>query len=431
MYGIVGDLRGSNKKLIIVVALLVLGAILMSVGASILFYTFYEQVGEALNITEDNQAERVFTVSKAVYKGTVVSVENGIVKSFDGRSLRIRATGLNLKIHVVSDKDSLNVEVENVKAGSIGTIAQDIVIKTKDPHTIGFTIPFLSSDTADVELYPADNPYDFSFIVLGDSRDGPSVFMAIVSDINQKRPLFAIDNGDLVSEGTKGEYTEFASMLEQVDVPFFTVIGNHDIRNNGRSEYERLFGPSYYAFSYGNSRFIIVDTSEEGIGEAQLRWLEDELRNNRAPNLFVFTHVPPVDPRPGGDHSFKDPGQRDMFFDLMTRYRVDRVYASHVHGFYRFEKGGVQYIVTGGAGAPLISSDSYNHYVLVTVDDTDISEQIIKVKEPAASKKSRYINRSNLLKVKTELIAGIFLAAGCGLILVAFSFHHFLKQNTG
>ncbi len=65
----------------------------------------------------------------------------------------------------------------------------------------------------------------------------------------------------------------------------------------------------------------------------------------------------------------------------MEKYKVDTVFASHIHAYFDETKNGINYIITGGAGSELwgIDADHYfNHYVKVEVDGDKISKEVIR-----------------------------------------------------
>jgi hypothetical protein len=319
-------------------------------------------------------------LSRTIQNGRTAVIEDGIIRSFKGNKLLVRATGLIVRLRLTSDKrEKIGIRVQNVNAESVGMAADGLPIRREPPNTVSFDLDLEPGQTRSVTLYPADNPYDFSFFVFGDSRGGLNVLSRIIDDMNKKKPLFGLDNGDLVTNGSLSEYRDFMDVITKAKEPVLTTIGNHDSRMNGLSYYESLLGTPYCSFSFGECHFIFLRTTEKGLDETQYRWLESDLKTNHLPKVFIFAHVPPLDPRPGKNHAFTNTGQRDLFLDLMKRYRVTRVYLSHIHGYHRFERDGVTYVISGGAGAVLESADSYYHYIDVRVNSEGITEKVVKV----------------------------------------------------
>jgi len=194
----------------------------------------------------------------------------------------------------------------------------------------------------------ASAPYDghFSFVVLGDNRDNDAMFSYLLDVANRMDPLFIINVGDFVSAGLQPQYDSYVRLISPSKAPVITVLGNHDVRHQGREIYARMFGPEDFHFDHGNCRFICLDNSDYTLADEQLAWLEKLLDTEL--HTFVFMHVPPRTER--WLHNFKRGDTR--FMELMKQYEVDRVFLGHIHMYDRQVIGGVTYIVTGGAGAP-------------------------------------------------------------------------------
>jgi 3',5'-cyclic AMP phosphodiesterase CpdA len=215
------------------------------------------------------------------------------------------------------------------------------------------------------------DPDDFTFAVMGDNKGNRSVFEPLLQDIDHDKEIaFAIDDGDLVQDGTVGLYRRFLKQVqENLTIPFLTAIGNHDL-DGSTHNYQAIFGPTYYSFQAGQGYFIILDAiTEAGFDKAERKWLEKELQKGQASKArFVFMHVPVFDPRGGRFHkSLPDMDQKDLV-DLFRRYKVTHLFASHIHGYYSGVWAGVPYTITGGAGASLQGTDPehfFYHYVKV------------------------------------------------------------------
>jgi len=247
---------------------------------------------------------------------------------------------------------------------------------------------------------------NFCFAVMGDNKNGLGTFRRIIKDINNKKPLFAIDVGDLVFDGEKEKYRIFYNVIKKSEVPFLVAIGNHDIREGGRANYFDIFGHFYYAFSYGDSLFVVLDdANEEYIDKQQMEFLENELKKDFS-HKFVFLHTPPFDPRNytldipelihkdiKPEHCLVDKENVKQFIDLVSRYNVTAVFASHIHGYFKEIREGVPYIITGGAGADLWLSDPehyFYHYVNVYVNDNNVDYKIVKFPSPDANLVDRF-----------------------------------------
>ncbi|MEZ4369126.1 MAG: metallophosphoesterase [Kofleriaceae bacterium] len=126
----------------------------------------------------------------------------------------------------------------------------------------------------------------------------------------------------------------------------------------------------------------------------QTAWLERELvaarQDPAIDHIFVVMHHPPYSVSLHG-------GQRDLrerWTPLFERYGVAAVFSGHDHVYSRAVVGGVQYVVSGGGGAPLYprsprasaidkeavqTFERVNHYVRVRVHGPQIELAAIRI----------------------------------------------------
>ncbi len=230
------------------------------------------------------------------------------------------------------------------------------------------------------------NPKDFSFAVFGDNKGNSSFFEPLIQDIDQDKGIaFAIDVGDLVNDGKTEQFHHFLNQVQRsTKIPFLTAIGNHDLSNNGSSNYRDVFGSTYYSFQVGQCSFFVLDaTTEATFDKTERQWLENELSKAKGSRCrFVFMHVPLFDPRGSGFKKCFEERCRKDFSDLFKRYNVTHVFASHIHGYFSGVWEGIPYTITGGAGASLQGTDPghfFHHYVKVHVDNGKVDLQVRRI----------------------------------------------------
>lgn len=170
----------------------------------------------------------------------------------------------------------------------------------------------------------------FRFGVLGDlhigSRRGEETARAAVADLNASGAELVIQLGDITDEGNKSQFERAAEILGELQMPYATMIGNHDVFSR---EEERLSGHEYYTPSFGREpeglilehkgfRFAVLDSAEygaspfapydivtgtfaEGAGGAIVQGsltppqheILAEIAAPARPPTFVFLHHPP------------------------------------------------------------------------------------------------------------------------------------------
>ncbi|AFM42796.1 putative phosphohydrolase [Desulfosporosinus acidiphilus SJ4] len=396
------------------------------------------------------------SVSTYDWNGNMVSIEGGFVKgkiadNSNQESLLLRSLSPTPVVSFKSGiKKSYGIRLENVNPAMIKTRDQIGNLKAIDPHTISFTVDLQANQlkTIKFELSAQENP---EVIMLGDNRNGYGTFSNIIDQVNAIKPAFVVDNGDLVYGGEPNRYRLFYETVSKLQVPLYTTLGNHDIRENGLPIYTELFGPAYYSFDYLKNHFIFLDSSrgwteKTAISPEQYRWLEADLQNAQDKRIFVVSHIPPTDPRANVtpntypesqktgvlqklmnklsgtsdiDHAFNDKAEAKKFEDLMTKYKVDTVFLSHIHSFFSFVRGNVRYIITGGAGAELLSEGSEYHYIRVHITDDENYLEIVELPSPPNQIIDRYWAAAQLFLSSTyKEYSSLVLAIGLFLVLI-------------
>ena len=248
------------------------------------------------------------------------------------------------------------------------------------------------------------NPNNFCFAVFGDNKNSHKVFEDLINKINNDNKIeFAIDIGDLVYDGETEKYKFFLRQISKLKKPLLTAIGNHDIADDGRGNYYRIFGPFYYSFALGETFFIFLDDANEiKFEDSQTYWLRNQLSMGKNyKRIFIFFHVPLWDPRKNVPepplinipiikeyeyhHELVDRKQAKMLIKLFEEYKVTEIFTSHIHAYYRGYWGSVPFVITGGAGAELVGNNpkhDFYHYLKICITNNNYTEKIIKLPTP-------------------------------------------------
>jgi len=265
------------------------------------------------------------------------------------------------------------------------------------------------------------------FAFLADSKNSP-IFQQLVRALNRDSSLtFAIIGGDLVLYPDKDTFKSFLRQRRKLEIPSLTLPGNHDVAFESMELYYHIFGRMYYSFVLGETKFILLDDSnEEGLGPEQEAWLKKELEDSQHyQHRLVFMHVPLWDPRdkPGirvrYAHSLKNPEAARRLEDLFLKYKVTVLFASHIHAYYKEQPRGLATIISGGAGAELVGKDpahTFYHYVRVTVDEEKVKSEVVRIEQQSKYEGLKkylaiaglYVKTLGRIYVKYVLI-GVFL----------------------
>jgi len=137
----------------------------------------------------------------------------------------------------------------------------------------------------------------FKFALVSDSHTYYNSLAEVVNLINQDEEVsFVVHGGDMTDGGLIAEYSLFYHIMEELNRPYFTVIGNHDCLSNGRVIYNDQYGPENYSFVFKNCKFIFFNDViwELNYEEPDYIWLQNELLNSQEyDKTFVIAHIPP------------------------------------------------------------------------------------------------------------------------------------------
>lgn len=122
-------------------------------------------------------------------------------------------------------------------------------------------------------------------------------------------PVHAVGAGDNVFDRLQ-LYDQYKQVISKLNLPFYQVIGNHDMDYNLRSDelsalsFSNAFGPAHYSFNVGNVHYVVLkDVFYYGdsyrymgyITENQLQWLEKDLKQvRRGSTVIVTLHIPTI-----------------------------------------------------------------------------------------------------------------------------------------
>lgn len=212
----------------------------------------------------------------------------------------------------------------------------------------------------------------FSFVVFGDSRSNADSHRAVAERVRREVPDFILGTGDMVNNGhIEADWQTFFDIERELlrDNVLYPSLGNHDreprparTAENFRKYFalptESPEPERYYAFTYGNSRFLVLDSNSYSFALTdQTAWIERQLEqavsDPTIQHIFVSMHHPPYSTAIHGGQ----PELREMWTPLYVKYGVDAVFSGHDHTYERSEMDGVRYFVSGGGGAPLYPKD--------------------------------------------------------------------------
>jgi hypothetical protein len=258
----------------------------------------------------------------------------------------------------------------------------------------------------------------------------PIVRKWLAEAVAQQHPEVLLLTGDMpYSGGSDADWKVFrdetASWAANHTIQLPT-IGNHEVlggHNRGIANYLANFpgiqGQRYYSVLMGSVEVISLDmTSASGGTSPQATWFAAQLDHlpSQVEFLFILYHTPMVVDE-----------QSEIFTNLPSKealtlrhlleihlYKLHArivVFSGHIHNYERFERNGVEYVVSGGGGAepyPLVfrgSADLYRdsgfpvyHYITLDYRDGQLRAVMWKVKDPDAKSLSVEVKDEFTLK---------------------------------
>lgn len=248
-------------------------------------------------------------------------------------------------------------------------------------------------------------------------------FEKALSEINKINPAFIIVTGDLVFAAesatisqAKEWYNIYSDSIENLDVPVFNMVGNHDVAGicykkdissepgYNKEMYQDYFGPTYYSFDWGSYHCIVLDPNEflDGsqfyrIPDYQVEWLRKDLSYTQGEPLLVFFHEPTI--------SWEN---RADVLNLLNQHST-KMFSGHWHMDILVDSQGIPEQVTGALCGEWWRGDcvdgSLCGYRIVQVEGNNIFSFY---KEIGADRQINIITPGPLVDGITEVTAQIY-----------------------
>jgi Icc protein len=137
--------------------------------------------------------------------------------------------------------------------------------------------------------------------------------ISIVEEINRAFSgslAFVYIPGDVADDGSVAEYSVVREALDRLQVPWCSIIGDHDVHEKSFTNYLAFMANAkHYSFQIGPARFVALnafDLPDPGsfcLLPEQLDWLEEQLREAEKAGqpVVLLLHCYPTDLKQGGD----------------------------------------------------------------------------------------------------------------------------------
>lgn len=205
---------------------------------------------------------------KTTIQGTVFLDENAN-SVFDKNESGLKDVCVTNGLDVVQTNENGEWKLETLRKESV------FVIKPS-----GFSIPLnqnqipqhfintesYSAQVVNFPLLKSSENNKFSTLFFGDTqarglKEANYIFHDVVEELIGTDATFGVSLGDIVADDPE-LMDDVASGIAQIGIPWYNIFGNHDNDHNAKTNderddtFERFFGPSTYAFEYGEVVFI-------------------------------------------------------------------------------------------------------------------------------------------------------------------------------
>lgn len=124
-------------------------------------------------------------------------------------------------------------------------------------------------------------------------------FLQLCQKIEAIHPAFIVITGDLCAmAGEMDTYQWMKQRLEQLDIPYAVISGNHDdpelLARAFDLEDHLHDGELYYRRRLGEEWALFLDTTPGTLSQKQLDWIAQQLKQPGGDRQLIFMHHPPV-----------------------------------------------------------------------------------------------------------------------------------------
>lgn len=246
------------------------------------------------------------------------------------------------------------------------------------------------AQVSDAHFYTGENNTTYKMI----GRSGELLDDAIAQINETPNVSFVMFTGDLIDKPFEKELSAFLPYTEKLNTPWYFAFGNHDTMVGGYlnpkvymelvNKYNKnyKFEKTYYSFvPQKGYKAIVLDsiirerlTSNGRIGDEQLAWLDNEIKNSPKDIILIFMHVPVIEPFNSPNHRLED---ADKMEEILKKYKNPiGVFQGHYHAAKITQKDNVLYVscpsmVTFPNAFRIVTVTNYKNKVVFNIEEKE------------------------------------------------------------
>jgi 3',5'-cyclic-AMP phosphodiesterase len=224
----------------------------------------------------------------------------------------------------------------------------------------------------DLAVPGSDRSEPFRFAVLSDVQEALPRVQDIFDVLDAQPGLdFLLGAGDLTEQGTHAQLGRFQRELSELDIPYYTTLGNHELGQNP-TLFHDYFGRCSLSFVHKGVRFTLLDSASATIDPIVLGWLDGWLAASASGPHVVAMHIAPLDPVGVRNGAFANRNEAAKLLGRLAAAGVDMTFYGHIHSYYHYDNAGIPAHISGGGGAiPEKFDDIGRHFLVVDADPLD------------------------------------------------------------